>query len=63
MVWRSGKSRKVSKKIRSRFVAIKGMVRSDPRLSFGGTKKSGIARELSHYGLKQFVNIKTIVVK
>jgi succinate-semialdehyde dehydrogenase/glutarate-semialdehyde dehydrogenase len=53
---------KLSKRIKSGFVAINGMVKSDPRLPFGGNKKSGVGRELSHYGLKEFVNIKTVTI-
>jgi succinate-semialdehyde dehydrogenase / glutarate-semialdehyde dehydrogenase len=55
-------AKRIAAQIRSGTVAINGGVRSEPRLPFGGTKKSGFGRELAELGLKEFANIKTINV-
>ena len=54
------KAERLSSLIESGMVTINNVVVSDPRVPFGGIKKSGFGRELSRYGLLEFVNIKNI---
>ena len=64
-LWTSNieKAKRLAARIESGSVFINGMVKSDPRLPFGGIKNSGYGREISHYGIKEFVNIKTVWIK
>jgi succinate-semialdehyde dehydrogenase/glutarate-semialdehyde dehydrogenase/succinyl-CoA reductase len=54
------KAEKLSREIESGIVTINNVVISDPRVPFGGIKHSGFGRELSRYGMLEFVNIKSV---
>jgi succinate-semialdehyde dehydrogenase/glutarate-semialdehyde dehydrogenase/succinyl-CoA reductase len=54
------KAEKMSRRIESGIVSVNNVVISDPRIPFGGIKHSGFGRELSRYGMLEFVNIKSV---
>lgn len=61
-VWTRDTARgeRVARKLQCGAAFVNGLVKSDPRLPFGGIKHSGYGRELAHHGIREFVNAKTI---
>ena len=59
----SERGERLARMLESGCAFVNGMVKSDPRLPFGGIKNSGYGRELSHHGIREFVNAKTIWVR
>lgn len=61
-LWTSdiARAKELARLIESGSVFVNGMVASDPRLPFGGVKRSGYGRELSEFGIREFVNVQTV---
>ena len=57
------KAKQMAVQLESGSIYINGAMKSDVRLPFGGIKKSGYGRELGSYGIREFVNVKTVVIE
>lgn len=57
------RAKKIAAQLQCGSCAVNDFVKSDPRMPFGGIKASGYGRELSHFGLREFTNIKSTVIR
>jgi succinate-semialdehyde dehydrogenase/glutarate-semialdehyde dehydrogenase len=64
-VWTADAARgeRLARRIESGVAFVNGVVKSDPRLPFGGVKDSGHGRELSYHGIREFANAKTVWIR
>jgi len=64
-IWTEDRERayRLARQIEAGNVFVNSLVRSDSRIPFGGVKKSGYGRELSEIGIKEFMNMKTVIIE
>jgi succinate-semialdehyde dehydrogenase/glutarate-semialdehyde dehydrogenase len=64
-LWTTDRERaeRIAADIEAGSVFVNGLVKSDPRLPFGGVKRSGYGRELAEVGIREFVNVKSVWIR